>query len=424
MANARKIAVNALLRVNCDKAYSNITLNEFLNSADITPADKALATTLFYGVLDRKITLDYILSTLIKVGFSKVKPFTKEVLRVGLYQILYLEKIPQSAAVNEAVKLIKKSKESYNSGFVNAVLRNAIRQTISLPSGDSKKDLSIRYSCPEWIIENLLNDYETNEVIEFLEQSLKSPPLFLRVNNTKITDNELTAILKSGGCEIAAGEIDNSLQIISGGINTERSEAYRLGYFHVQDISSQKCVAILNPKKGERILDMCAAPGGKSFTICEHLENIGEVVSCDIYPQRTKLILNGAKRLGLSAIKPTVCDATEFKNDLGKFDAILCDVPCSGLGIMRRKPDIKYKDECDFEKLQETQLKILNNAVNYLKEKGRIVYSTCTVRKAENERIVEKFLNMHSEFILKEMKTYMPSPQSGDGFFTALLVRE
>lgn len=423
MANARKIAVEALLRVNNDNAYSNIALNEILNSANIATNDRALATALFYGVLDRKITLDYIIKKLTGKPISKIKPYTRECLRIGLYQLIFTDNIPQSAAVNESVKLIKKSSEAFNSGFCNAVLRNYIRNPIALPSDNSIFALSVRYSCPDWIVTELIKDYGIDTATKFLEQSEVAPPLTLRVNTLKNSADELSELLSSLGKENSVIS-DSAVCILSGGINTERFEPYKNGLFYIQDLSSQNCAQTLEPKENERVLDMCAAPGGKTFSMALLMKNEGEIVSCDIHPQRVKLIESGAKRLGLSIIKPTVSDATELNRALGEFDAILCDVPCSGLGIIRRKPDIKYKKENDFSSLLEIQYKILCNAVNYLKENGRIVYSTCTLRKDENEKQIERFLSEHTDFKLISMKTYLPQIDGGDGFFTALLTRE
>ncbi len=423
MANARKIAVSALMRVNNDTAYSNIALNEILNSANPEVNDRALATALFYGVLDTKITLDYILKKLTGKTVTKIKPYTLECLRIGLYQLIFTDNIPASAAVNESVKLVKSSKEAYNSGFCNAVLRNYIRNPIKLPADNSVFALSVRYSCPEWIITELINDYDLNTVIDYLEQSVLSPPLVLRVNTLKNSAEELSDTLKQNGRD---NEIlsEMAVRITEGGFNTENFEPYKQGLFYVQDLSSQRCAAVLMPRAKERVLDLCAAPGGKSFSLALLMENKGEIVSCDIHPHRTELIKKGAERLGINIIKPMVNDATKFNSQLGLFDAVLCDVPCSGLGIIRRKPDIKYKNEHDFIELEAVQLKILETAVNYLKPNGRLVYSTCTVRKAENERIVEKFLENNKEFKLEKVKTYMPKKDGGDGFFTALILRK
>ena len=422
MANARRTAVNALLKVNTDKAYSNIALNNILKTSELSSEDRSLATALFYGVLDRRITLDYVLDSLTKIPFKKVNFFTAEVMRVGLYQIMYMDKIPNSAAVDEAVKMIKKSPEHRNSGFVNAVLREATRRDNLLPEGNSVDALSVRYSCPEWIVEELVRDYGTDTAVDFLAETLKVPPLDIRVNTLKTTTEKLCTELRGSGVECKQYDDIDALQILKG-VNIENNACFKEGLFHVQDSSSHRASLVLNLKPDERVLDMCAAPGGKTFTMAQIMQNKGEIVSCDLYPHKIKLIESGANRLGLRIIKPIVSDATKYNVELGLFDAVLCDVPCSGLGIIRRKPDIKQKPETDFTELQGIQQSILNNAVNYLKDGGRIVYSTCTVRKAENEGQIEQFLNTHPSFKLEYMKTFMPNECGGDGFFVALLKR-
>ncbi len=422
MGNARKTAIDALLKVNNDFAYSNITLNNILKTADLSSADKALATALFYGVLDRRETLDYVISVFEKNPINKIDPLTKEVLRLGIYQLLFMEKIPQSAAVNESVKIIKSSKKSHNSGFVNAVLRAVTRQENILPQGDSVKDLSIRYSCPEWIIEGFLEDYSIEVTKKLLEETLKPTPTFVRVNTLRTTAVELKDKLEETGVLTEKCETENALKLKSG-IEFEKTPLFTDGHFHVQDLSSQICAKTVGAKPDERILDICAAPGGKSFTMAQIMGNTGEIVACDLYKHRTELIEKGAKRLGAYIIKTVTADATVLNKELGLFDAVLCDVPCSGLGIIRRKPDIKYKGETDFKSLEDIQSKILDNAVNYVKPNGRLVYSTCTLRKKENERQVEDFLKKNTDFKLQYMHTFMPQIDGTDGFFIALMTR-
>ena len=329
---------------------------------------------------------------------------------------MFKDKIPQSAAVNEAVKLIKNSKENRNSGFVNAVLRNILRSENLIPNGQSVEDLSVIYSCPKEIIESFINDYGKEDALEFLKAGLEPAPLTLRVNTLK---TDVDTFIENIGVDAIAGEVSGSV-ILKNGIDIAKSNLYKQGMFYVQDTASQKCVAVLNPKPYEKMLDMCAAPGGKSFLSAILMENKGEIISCDLYEHKCKLINDGADRLGLDIIKPQVCDATVFNENLGKFDCILCDVLCSGLGIIRRKPEIKYKDFKEFDNLPKLQLQILNNAKNYLKKGGRILYSTCTLRKAENQEVVDEFLNENKEFSLKFSHTFMPHIDNTDGFFCAL----
>lgn len=423
MMNARKAAVTALLKVETDLAYSNIALNAVLKESGIEGSDKALASAIFYGVLDRKITLDYVLSLYVKTPLKKVKPFTLAVMRSALYQIMFMDKIPSSAAVNEAVKLVKNSKDSHSSGFVNAVLRNILRSEISIPSGNDIKSLSVRYSCPEWIIKSFINDYGEENTICLLEESLKPAPVIVRVNTLKCDADYLIKEFQNIGAHAEKCENENAL-IIKNGIDISNCALYKKGYFHAEDLASQTAVSVLSPKANERVLDMCASPGGKSFLMAELMENKGEIISCDLYEQRVALIKNGAKRLSLDIIKTKCADATVFDESLGKFDSILCDVPCSGLGVIRRKPDIKYKEETDFSSLSEIQYKILTNAANYLKSGGKILYSTCTLRREENENLVNRFIMEYNGFCKVYEHTYMPHIDKTDGFYCALLEKQ
>jgi len=420
MANARLVAVKALLKINRDKAYSNITLDSFFADYDLDGKDKALATALVYGVLDRKITLDYIISKFSKLPLKKISPLTLEAIRIGIYQILFMERIPDSAAVNESVNIVKRSKESRNSGFANAILRNVLRNPIALPNGNSVNELSIKFSCPEWIIENFKADYGIDNTEKLLEASLSSPPVIIRVNTLKTTADELIVLLNDEGVAAEKTDIEYALKI-EGGIDIKNNVLYNKGYFYVQDLASQITASKLDVKSGERVLDVCSAPGGKSFSMALLMENKGEIISSDLYAHRVKLIKSGAERLGLDIIKPTVLDATNYQSELSHFDAVLCDVPCSGLGVLRRKPEIKYKEIENFNEIEVIQKEILSNAAKYLKSGGRLVYSTCTLRKAENENQIAWFLKENSDFSLIYEHTFMPHTDNTDGFFCALL---
>ncbi len=420
MANARKIALKALCDVRVGGAYSNITLNKYFSENDLSAADKSLATALFYGVIDRTITLDYVLSQYIKTPLKKMNSQVLENLRIALYQIMFMDKIPDSAAVNEAVKLVKNSKQKHLSGFVNAVLRNILREGAKLPDGNDVKSLSVRFSCPEWIIESFIADYGTYNAVELLEASLQAPSVILRVNTLKTNTDDLIAALLQENIIAKPSILENSLEII-GGIDVTKSNAYRNGLFHVQDIASQTIINILSPTKEERVLDICAAPGGKTFTMAQYMQNRGEIVACDLYEKRVELISRGAKRLGITNIKPLQNDATIKNDELGKFDVILCDVLCSGLGVIRRKPEIKYKDISEYSDITVIQSKILENAVDYLNESGRILYSTCTLRRCENESVIQRFLDKYPMYELKYQRTFMPHTDGSDGFYCALL---
>ncbi|MCQ2451181.1 MAG: 16S rRNA (cytosine(967)-C(5))-methyltransferase RsmB [Clostridia bacterium] len=422
--NARSVATDILLSVLESKSYSNITVNKAFSKVDLSPSDKSLASAIVYGVLDRKITLDYIISKYVKIRVKKIKPITLNALRIALYQIIYMDKIPESAAVNESVNIVKNSKERFNASFVNGVLRSYLRNPLKLPTGDDIKSISIRYSCPLWIVESFINDYGTKTAINLLEQSLKKPPVVLRVNITKTTSEKLSEMLKIEGVKDISRTNEKAITVNSS-INISDSEAYKNGYFHVEDMASQKVIDGIGLTEGQRVLDICSAPGGKAFTMAENMNNTGEIVACDLYEHRVKLIKDGALRLGLKGIKPTVNDAAVYNENLGKFDVVLCDVPCSGLGVIRRKPEIKYKDisKEELEELSKIQSQILENASKYVKAGGKLIYSTCTLRKAENQDIISAFLDKHKDFDVKSNGEYMPHIDGTDGFFCAELYK-
>ena len=421
MVNQRKIALNALIAVGEDLGYSNIVLKKALGSADVTDNDKPFITTLFYGVLDRLITLDYIILRFTKKPLKRITPITLNALRLAIFQLMYLDKVPQSAAVNESVKLVKNSKESYNTAFANAVLREFLRNRPELPTDNSVTSLKIRYSCPEWIIESFIKDYGIDETVILLEHFMTAPKITLRVN-TRVADVDgVISSLESFGVAVSKGSVPDSL-ILDSGADIGSLDIYKNGSVYAQDIPSQTAVMKLQLSNTDRLLDMCASPGGKSFTAAQYVTD-GEIVSCDIYENRVNLIISGEKRLNIGNITGIVCDSSKFNRNLGEFDAVICDVPCSGLGVIRRKPEIKYKKDLDFDSLADTQRNILDNAANYLKVNGKILYSTCTLRKAENEEMVLSFLNRHSDFKLLFEHTFLPSTDGTDGFYYAVLKR-
>lgn len=417
--NARLIAVKALCRVDSEGSYSNITLNSLLSEYELTNEDKALCSRIFYGTLDSKITIDFILKSFINKGFNKQKPFTLNVLRSAVYQIKFMDKIPDSAAVNEAVKLIKGSKESYAANFVNGVLRNVAKTETLLPAGNDSHSISVRFSCPEPIVKDLINDYSVEDAVKFLEDSLLPPPTYIKVNTFKTSVDTLINELQNIGVSAEKTALDGCLSI-SGYSSFEQMSAFKDGLFHIQDIACQTAVSMLGVEKGDRVLDICSAPGGKSFSAYLSAENVN-IVATDLYPKRVGLIKSGKKRLGFNNINAVTLDATKFDSGLGLFDKIICDVPCSGIGVLRRKPEIKYKIADDLEELVQIQYQILSNADKYLKNGGKLLYSTCTLSKAENERNVERFLSENKNYQLCNMKTFMPHNDGSDGFFAAVL---
>lgn len=421
MKSARQLAMELLLRMERDEAYSNLLLDRALDELT-DPKERALATALFYGVLERRITLDYIIAGLSALPMGKLAPEVLQILRLGLYQILYMNAIPESAAVNESVRLTQLSKKASAKGFVNAVLRTFIRngKAYKLSGLSPLEALSVQYSCPLWLVEKWDREYGRAE--EILKASVGRPPLAIRVNTTKTTGIELPQQLAESGILAEPADVCDALLLSHTG-DLERSQAYQGGLFHVQDLSSQRCCALLDPQPGEVVLDVCAAPGGKSFTIAQRMQNRGRVLSLDLHESRVRLIEGGAKRLGLSCIEAAVSDAAKPNPAMPRADRVLCDVPCSGLGIIRRKPEIKYKPAPVHEGLPAVQLQILAVSADYVKPAGVLVYSTCTLSRAENDEVVQAFLGSHADFSELERHTFFPKPKGGDGFFISKLVR-
>lgn len=430
MACARETALYALVRIERDGAYLNLVLDEALAAAELPPRERALCSALVRGVIERKITLDYLLARHLKKPPARLDIEVLCILRMGVYQLFYLDSIPDSAAVNESVKLCRRAKKTSATGLVNGVLRASQRQGMQLEKkGTPREELSLMLSAPLALINCLCENLGEENARKMLQNALCPAPLFCRVNTAKTTTDKLIEMLASEGVRAAPIEgLPNALNL-SGVRGVEQLGSHAGGLFHIQDISSQKAALALGAQEGMNVLDVCAAPGGKSFTIAQQMNNTGCVYACDLYPQRVRLIEQGAARLGLTQIKPMVKDATEYTKWNIEFDRILCDVPCSGLGILRRKPEMKYKPLSEAASLPGLQYKILANAAQYLKRGGVLVYSTCTVRREENGALTKRFLSENPAFSPLESdllggweKTFIPlSGEDGDGFYIALL---
>lgn len=400
MQNPRYIVFKALSKVEVDGAYSNITLDAFLKDSDITQRDVAFVTALFYGVLEKRISLDYIISRFSSMPLRKIEKSTLTILRMGVFQIVFMDKVPDSAAVNEAVRLCKKARMFSSSGFVNGVLRSISRAENKLPlpdRSDAVKFLSVKFSCPEDIISLWIKDYSRVCAEGILSQLSGRPPIFARVNTLKTTREQLMATLESEGVKVKAVEaLENAVEICCTNA-VYNLESYKSGLFHIQDLSSQICCEMLSPKSGEVVADVCSAPGGKAFTLAEMLHGSGAVNCYDIHRHKLELIRSGTERLGIDTINIKCRDALG-STPLEISDKILCDVPCSGLGVLRRKPEIRYKADTGVDTLPEIQYNILVNSAKYLKSGGILVYSTCTLHKAENNDVADRFLAENSGF--------------------------
>lgn len=420
---ARRAAALALMRQSDTGAYSNLILEPLMKQAGLDARDSAFAAAIFYGTLERRLTIDHIIAHYSARPINKMSTAVLQILRTGIYQLLYMDGVDDYAAVSESVNLTRTMKQPQASGFVNGVLRGFLRDEKCVPpikSVNREDQLSIEYSCPAWLIKGWLSDYGEQATQGILTSSLGAPPVYLRTNTARISAAELSARLAAQGVDCEAIAPDGCIRV-RGRFAVDRSEEFLGGLFHVQDRASQLCAAAVGAVAGERILDVCAAPGGKTFTIAERMENRGEIVARDLHERRAALVKTGAERLGLSIVKALAGDASEYDPALGQFDRVLCDVPCSGYGAIRRKPEIKYKPLSAVAKLPLIQYKILQISSQYLKSGGTLIYSTCTLLPAENENVVARFLKVNERFSLEKQTTYTGADGDTDGFFVAVL---
>ena len=432
--NPRKTAVKLLCRIEEGNAYSNLLLDEHFRKSRMDARDKSFCTALFYGTLERRLTLDLIIEKYIVRRGDKLSAEVRNILRTSIFQLLYMDSVPDSAAVNEAVKLASKNRNPAVKGFVNGVLRAFIRdeKRIPEPEGLAEK-LSAAYSCPLPLVEKWIKELGEKNTAALLADSLGRPPVTVRVNTTKVTPEEFAELVKDEGFTVKRNAyIPEALEILGGAVET--SKAYADGLMHVQDVSCMLCCKALEVDGHYTVLDMCAAPGGKTFTLAEMMNGEGKLIAFDLHKNRVKLITEGAKRLGLTNVTAEVNDAKVFREDIPQADRVLCDVPCSGLGVIRRKPEIKYKNLTDFDKLPMVQGNILDTCSRYVKQNGILVYSTCTISEAENTAVVNGFLKLHSDFELvplwnegrfagESMLTVLPAYFGSDGFFIAKMKR-
>lgn len=436
MKNARQAAFEALLKIHREGAYSNLVVDAALKENDhFDERDKAFFSNLVYGTLDRLILIDYNLSLYLTQPVSKLKPELHTILRLGTYQILFLDRVPSSAAVNESVKLAKVNKSAFAASLVNAVLRRVADNGLKLPEGAENDPayLAVKYSCPKWLISMWIDAYGFDNAVALAEKALEAAPVIVKVNTLKITvDDLIWKLAEEGVIAQRSAKFPDSLVLENTGA-VEELLSYQDGLFHAQDFASQICCKAVDAKPGETVFDLCSAPGGKTFTVAQAMQNTGCVRAFDIYQSRVDLIKSGAKRLGLNNVYTYLSDATIFNENYGMADKVLCDVPCSGLGIIRRKPEIRFKKSAEIDNLPQIQYNILCNATRYLKDGGRLVYSTCTLNPKENDEVCNRFLEEHPDFeaveFLPELRRYseddryltlMPHIHHTDGFFVAV----
>ena len=424
---SRELALKILYKIEQEEAYSNIILNEELNKnrKQLSEKDIGLISELVYGVTTWKLTLDTIIKKYSKIRLKKISPWILNILRIGIYQIIFLDKIPKSAAVNESVNLAKRYGHSSSSNFVNAILRKIDKKDFEdlFQIIDDVEKISKTTSMPEWIIKELLKNNKIDEVKQICENCNIKSKLTIRVNSLKTTVDGLIEKMRERNIDCKKTDYENFL-IIKQLKNIENLDLFKQGYFTIQDISAGLTAKILAPKKGEYVLDACSAPGGKTTYLAELMENQGRIEAWDVHEHRTKLVEKNANRLGVSIVQTKVCDATIYDEKLNNtFDKILLDVPCLGIGVIKRKPDIKWQRKPeDMDEIINIQKKILKNCSKYLKKGGYLVYSTCSIFRKENEEIIFEFLSKNDEFEIFEnnVVNFLPDEEK-DGFFICKL---
>ena len=425
---AREAALRALYSIDEDKTYMNAALNAALEAENFSAADRAFITELIYGVTVNRSAIDYIISVYSKLKIKKMSVWVLNILRLGIFQISYMTKIPQSAACNEAVKLARKYSHGAGAGFVNGVLRSSARgkDEFSFPglSGSAER-LSLIYSYPIWITKRLITEYGEAECERLYKENARPHGTMIRVNTLKTNRDKLKNILRGEGIKCREhGEPENCL-IVEGGINIGASKAYAEGLYSLQNTSSQTAVAALAPRSGETVIDMCSAPGQKACAAAELMNNQGKIIAFDVYEHKIKLIENAAKRLGINIIEAKCGNSCERIKSLEKSaDRVLADVPCSGLGVIHKKPDIKWKRrEEDIAALVKIQREILGNAAAYVKPGGVLVYSTCTIIREENFLQTERFLKENSDFKKIFERQILTGENGESGFYICKMVR-
>ena len=424
MDNPRKIAYDVLVKCASAEQYSNIALDTAIKRADLTAPDRGLLTTLVYGVIERQLTLDAIIESLCDRGSEEISPDVRTLLRLGLYQLAYLDRVPDHAAVNETVNMTGKRSR----GFVNAILRAFIRSGKEIPIPDRETDavgyLSVKYSFSPALCRKFIDTFSLERAEELFAAFGETPDLTLRTNTLRISREELIQKIEEQGIRaLPTKESEVGIRVCDRSPVTEL-HGFGDGLFFVQDEASQLCVKALDAKAGMRVLDTCACPGSKSFGAAIDMNNCGEVISCDLHRNKLSLVESGAARLGISILTTEERDARNQNEAwLGTFDRVLCDVPCSGFGVFAKKPELRYKDPAASAALPDIQLAILKNASTYVKVGGKLVYSTCTLLPAENDWNVDRFLKDNDNFNLWDVRTLYPDTNGTDGFFYAVMER-
>ncbi len=423
MDNNRKAVFKALVRIEKDGAYSNLLLNQIIESEK--PDSPSFVREMTYGVTENKMYLDYLLDQIVNRGIRKVRTEPRTLLRMGIYQMIFMDSVPDYASVNETVRLARKYCFS-QANFVNAVLRNFQRKKDDIRQPKDEADpivrLSATYSFDPWIVRLWIDQYGEEKAEELLSSSIGTPPMMIRVNTLKTSAAVLSKKLERKGYRVL--EFPDSRRVLTvKGSNLLEQPEYVQGLFSVQDAASVIAMEALDPKPGDTIVDVCAAPFGKSFACAEIMGDSGSIYAFDKYSHKVARCAETAERLGVTIVQAEAQDALEPREELfGRADRVICDVPCSGLGVIRRKPEIKYKKLDDQGKeLASIQKKILTASAQYVKEGGSLMYSTCTINSIENRDVIRSFLKKHPHFTLVSSRQLLPITDGTDGFFFCLM---
>ena len=429
--NSRELILDTLLLIDRDGEYSHIALKQVLDKYQyLDKKERAFITRVVNGTLERMIELDHIIHSFSKVKVNKMKPVIRMILRSGVYQIKYMDAVPDSAVCNESVKLAGKRGFTGLKGFVNGVLRNVSRNLARVEYPSREKDpegyLSIRYSLPAWLAAQWISEYGLEKAEEIGEGFFAERPLCVRCNTSRISREELAERLRREGVEVTPDEEVPCALWLQGYDHVAGLPEFREGLFYVQDLSSMRAVLWADPKEGDQVLDVCAAPGGKAIHVAEMLRGTGMVEARDLTDYKIGLLEENIRRAGLANIQAVKWDATlPDPEKEEKMDIVLADLPCSGLGVLGKKPDLRYKMTPEKEEeLVRLQQKILSVVQAYVKPGGTLVYSTCTIHRAENEENTRWFLENHPQFRLRKERQLLPGADRGDGFYIAVMEKE
>lgn len=443
--NSREIALNILKEINEQGAYSNISIARNTRE-EINSLDESFIREIVYGVTENKLFIDWVIMNFSKLKLKKIAPIIRDILRLGVYQMFFMDRIPDSAAVNESVKLAKKYGHKGSVGFVNAILRNISKNKndIKLPEKDINlvEYLTVKYSHPQWMVEKWIEDFGLDFTENLCIANNGKPKLNIRVNTLKISKHDLICKLKSKGFIISEGKYAYDCIIIDNPIRITDTDEFKSGLFQIQDESSMLVAQIMNPKPEDFIIDVCSAPGGKTTHMAQKMNNKGKIIARDIHEHKLHLIKDNVERLGINIVQLEKYNAINLDDKLiGWADCCLVDAPCSGLGLIRRKPDIKWqKAEGSLLEITRLQYEILMNSSKYVKKGGTLIYSTCTIQKEENIYLIKQFLENNKEFELKSFEDLIsneelkksavngyielyPNIHNTDGFFIAKMIK-